>query len=177
MGNVPGIYIENGDEITYRGKHPKLFVDDIPRDLEEFRSISITDVASIGFIKSIEGMIAIGEAVTNADAGAVVVRLKDGVELAGTTKETANFFKINPLGYHRADTFYSPKYVTPQELKNPEVDERTTLYWNPRVVIGKDGRGKASFYTADIPTLYRVVAEGIASNGEIIRKEFLIDRR
>jgi hypothetical protein len=94
------------------------------------------------------------------------------------TTKSGNFFEdrrigvnkktIDPNGYREAAEFYSPKYETEEELKKSH-DRRTTIFWKPNVVF-ENGDALFDFYTADYKTTYSVVIEGIANNGQIIRK-------
>ena len=76
-----------------------------------------------------------------------------------------------PLGYQQPVEFYAPKYDTPEKRDAPISDLRTTIHWQP--VVETDSLGVASFefYTADEPTSYTVIIEGLANDGSIIRKE------
>ena len=53
---------------------------------------------------------------------------------------------------------------------------RTTIYWKPDVLIDDKGNAKFDFYSADSKTSYRIILEGITSNGKIIYKEQKITR-
>ncbi len=72
--------------------------------------------------------------------------------------------------YYRAKEFASPKYVkTPKKAER--TDFRSTLYWNGNVVIDRKGTATLSFYTSDAITSFNIIAEGIASDGMVGRKE------
>ncbi|HZY78418.1 MAG TPA: TonB-dependent receptor [Cyclobacteriaceae bacterium] len=75
-------------------------------------------------------------------------------------------------GYATASEFKSPDYSKP----DPEnyFDYRTTIYWNPNVATDGKTPATVSFYAADAPTKYRIVVEGIASDGSPIRGERII---
>jgi hypothetical protein len=76
--------------------------------------------------------------------------------------------KITPLGYSSPIEFYSPKYDTQEALDFSIPVLRTTIYWNPNVIVNSDGSVKVDFYTADIPSSYSVVIEGICPDGTLI---------
>jgi uncharacterized protein YfaS (alpha-2-macroglobulin family) len=44
-------------------------------------------------------------------------------------------------------------------------DLRTTIYWNPNIITGNDGKTTFEFFNADGKGTYRVVIEGIDNNG------------
>jgi len=102
--------------------------------------------------------------------GVIVIHTKNG----GAEKREIPAYHLQeffPLGYQESVEFYAPKYDTPEKQRNRISDLRTTIHWQP--VVQADSLGVASFefYTADEETSYSVVIEGIANNGNIIRKE------
>jgi uncharacterized protein YfaS (alpha-2-macroglobulin family) len=46
-------------------------------------------------------------------------------------------------------------------------DIRSTIYWEPNCVTDKDGKATISFYTADAPGKYTVIAEGTDLQGSV----------
>jgi len=64
--------------------------------------------------------------------------------------------------------FYSPRYDTPEAYANSMPDLRSTIYWKPDVIPDLDGRASVDFYTADTPTSYSVVIEGVCPDGRLI---------
>jgi len=79
-----------------------------------------------------------------------------------------NVVQMQPLGYVKERRFYSPKYATP-ESRNTN-DYRTTIYWNPDVVLDASGSAVLDFYNADGNGKYKVVVEGRDAAGNIGRK-------
>lgn len=77
-------------------------------------------------------------------------------------------FGFQPLGYLRPVEFYSPKYETPEEVGSPTPDQRTTVYWNPGIQFSPAGEAVVEFYSADIPTTYRVEGEGVTTSGKLV---------
>lgn len=69
--------------------------------------------------------------------------------------------------------FYSPQYDTQEEQRNTLADYRNLLYWNPEVVITKEGLTEVSFYTSDLSGSYKGVLQGIAIDGKSGSAEFL----
>lgn len=82
-----------------------------------------------------------------------------------------NFGYITPLGLQKPAEFYSPHYA---ETDMQGIDNRTTIYWNPCLSFS-DGKAVVSFYTADVPSDYTVLIEGIASDGNVFSKTTTID--
>jgi hypothetical protein len=102
-----------------------------------------------------------------------VIFTKDG-NINKITSKPFHIKTILPLGYQNPVAFYAPKYDTPVKRNVQTPDLRTTIHWQP--VIQTDSIGVASFdfYTADEPTSYTVIIEGLANDGKIIRKETIL---
>jgi hypothetical protein len=64
--------------------------------------------------------------------------------------------------------FLSPDYSISEIRNSPEPDFRNTLYWNPSVKPGLDGKVKIEFWTSDIATDYDVNVQGITSEGKTL---------
>jgi len=78
---------------------------------------------------------------------------------------------FSPLGFQQPVEFYAPKYDTPEKRNATTPDLRTTIHWQPVVQTDSAGVASFEFYTADEPTSYTVIIEGLANDGSIIRKE------
>ena len=83
---------------------------------------------------------------------------------------------ILPLGYQKPVEFYSPKYDTPETLNNPSQDLRSTIYWKPDGITNNN-HASVEFYTADSPTAYSVIIEGVSDDGKLLycRKNSIIN--
>ncbi|SMG07356.1 hypothetical protein SAMN05660862_0275, partial [Sphingobacterium psychroaquaticum] len=81
-----------------------------------------------------------------------------------------NIVEMMPLGYVKERKFYAPKYDTPAS-KNTN-DYRTTIYWNPDVVLDATGQVSLDFYNADGNGKYKVVVEGQDEAGTIGRSVY-----
>ena len=64
-------------------------------------------------------------------------------------------------------TFKSPDYSLQVMNNRHEPDFRNTLYWNPSLKLGKDGRVKIELWTSDVTGDYEVKVQGISSEGKI----------
>jgi hypothetical protein len=75
------------------------------------------------------------------------------------------------MHYRVADpvlSFASPDYSS-GEVKNSRIpDFRNTLYWNPSVKPGKNGKTRIEFWTSDISSDYIINVQGITSDGNLI---------
>lgn len=61
--------------------------------------------------------------------------------------------------------FYSPKYDTPKQRDSRMPDQRMILYWSPNVLTDQEGKQHIEFYSSDLTGEYRVVIEGLTSEG------------
>lgn len=88
-----------------------------------------------------------------------------------------NVTKGYPLGWQRPKSFYSPAYeVYGKGLVRYGTDKRSTVYWNPNIVV-EEGKGGFKFNTSDGNSNYTVVLEGITNEGEYIFKKVAIKRK
>ena len=71
-------------------------------------------------------------------------------------------------GFYKAHEFYSPKYDSPQS-NTLASDLRGTIYWNPNIITGKDGKAILNYYNGGTKGSYRVVIEGINDDGDLGR--------
>ena len=62
-------------------------------------------------------------------------------------------------------SFASPDYSLPSVKNNRIPDFRNTLYWNPAVNPGTDGKAKVQFWTSDVKSDYVITVQGITSEG------------
>ncbi len=79
----------------------------------------------------------------------------------------SNVIDLTPLGYLKEYTFYVPKYDTPDSQAVKDI--RSTVYWNPGIETGDDGKFKVEFYNGDDRGPYRIVVEGMDATGNFGR--------
>lgn len=63
-------------------------------------------------------------------------------------------------------SFASPDYSLPSVRNNRIPDFRNTLYWNPEIKPGNDGKAKVQFWTSDVKGDYVITVQGITSEGK-----------
>ncbi|MFD2598526.1 carboxypeptidase regulatory-like domain-containing protein [Sphingobacterium corticis] len=81
-----------------------------------------------------------------------------------------NIVDLYPLGYVKTRTFYTPKYDTPQS-KNTS-DFRSTIYWNPDVLIDGSGEMTLDYFNGDGNGRYKVIVEGMDRMGSVGRQVY-----
>ncbi|MBN1416527.1 MAG: hypothetical protein JW973_15590 [Bacteroidales bacterium] len=70
--------------------------------------------------------------------------------------------------------FFAPKYP---QANAPKDDNRTTLYWNPALVMpAKDDPMTVTFYTSDITGIFQILVQGFDDNGRPVsaQSEFVV---
>lgn len=73
-----------------------------------------------------------------------------------------------PRGFNPVKEFYAPVYDASSRM----ADYRSTVYWNPGVLVGASGKAKVSYFNADTKGVYRVVIEGINGDGLLGRQVY-----
>jgi len=128
-------------------------------------NLNVFDVATIEVYKGSDATI-FG---MNGSNGVVNIILKKGGE---GIKEIPTYNKVSTtlLGAQKPVEFYTPRYETPEQKSNYLPDLRTTIYWKPDVRVNEEGKAELEFYTADIPSGYSVVVEGLTGGGMPVRQ-------
>jgi len=70
--------------------------------------------------------------------------------------------------------FHSPDYTLE---KPPKADARTTLYWNPELMIpAKEERMTVTFYTSGVPGTFLITVQGFDDAGKPVsaKAEFVV---
>lgn len=170
QGRVAGLQINNtGADVTlsWRGSTPDLYLDEVPVQVDQLRSISMNDVA---YIKVFQPPF-FGPTGGGA-GGAISVYTRKGGDIKPTPGEGLNFQLL--AGYSPYKEFYSPNYEYSQG-DNLE-DARTTIYWNPYVLTNRKTRTvQIEFYNNDISKKLRFILEGVNSDGKLSRVEKIIE--
>lgn len=140
-----------------------------PSKADIINSLSVTDVASIEIITdaSLSAMYGI-----RGGGGVIIITTKRWNDVTSTARNLrTNYAYYSPVVYYKARTFYSPQYDSPP-INSPFADLRTTIYWNPNLVIDKNGTIALEFFNADTKGDYQIVVEGIDENGNIGRQVY-----
>jgi uncharacterized protein YfaS (alpha-2-macroglobulin family) len=82
----------------------------------------------------------------------------------------------NGLSFHAPRQFYAPMYDDDAAaIRNPQSavrnDFRKTVFFAPKLEIGRNGRATVEFYNTDAISTFRATVEGIATGGGIGRSE------
>jgi hypothetical protein len=148
--------------ISRFGNCPAMFlVDDFLTD--EIDWLEVGDVAQVDIIKDDAKLVIWGN---RAPCGIISIFTKRGI--VNAPRETHYIKHIMPLGFQKPAEFYALKYDTPPYSTKP--DMRTTIHWEPNLTTDGEGNASFSFYTADTPSTYTVVIEGVTEDGKIVYK-------
>lgn len=149
-----------------------VYVDNFEFDMtfyHELKNMRGDEILSIAYISPTRGWSIFGPKGVN---GAIVITRN--LEYVPPYKQLPSLITFKPLGYQKPAEFYVPAYQVDEvraALRNV-ADERKTLYWNPKVVIGTDGKAILNFTTSDKYTDFGVVVEGVTSDGTPIHSEY-----
>ena len=166
QGKVAGLQISGAGSNTtlqWRGGKPAVFLDEMNTDVDMLSSISVSDIAYVKvFRPPFMGSF-------NGSSGAIAIYTRKGND---TPQPRSNGLKSSTIsGYTPIKEFYTPNYasINPQ---NEQRDLRTTLYWNPDVHLTPRGRTVTlTFYNNDITNAFRVIVEGMTSDGRLTHIE------
>jgi TonB-dependent SusC/RagA subfamily outer membrane receptor len=150
IGSGPMLIVLDGSELK-DGSHYSL--DNIPST--QVQTVEVLKNAST----SIYGM--------EGANGVLIITTKNGNE-ESKTMTAAGVLPITAPGFYKAKTFYSPKYDVAMGT-SPAPKLRSTIYWNPEIKTDKDGRAILDYYNADDTGTYKIIVEGIDTNGNIGR--------
>ncbi|HYK47815.1 MAG TPA: hypothetical protein VEV83_21710, partial [Parafilimonas sp.] len=171
-GRVAGLQIVVGGggqaSARWRGGTPTFYLNEMPVTIDQLASTSMADVAYVKvfrppFMGSIGG----------GASGAVAAYTRKGGDDKPKTAKGLPYKII--IGYTAEKEFYSPDYATFNN-RNELDDLRTTLYWNPMVLTTKENHTiRIRFYNNDVTQSFRVVLEGMTTDGRIAHVEKVVE--
>ena len=167
QGRVAGLQISaNGGDATlnWRGGTPALYLNEMQTDARMIASMPVNDVAYIKVFRP-------GSSIVSGGGNGVIAiyTRKGGDAPPDPSTRSLNFVQLT--GYSPVKEFYSPDYATPSE-RDAVNDIRTTLYWNPNIILDKSRkRMRIRFYNNDITKQFRLVLEGLNAAGRVIHVE------
>jgi hypothetical protein len=150
------LVVVNGTPLYWNARDPITPLDDI----------NISEVESIDIFKG-TGAAVFG---MHGGNGVISITTKSASSYTNENSVKINAVSVTPLGYQKPVEFYAPRYDTQESKYNGIPDYRTTIYWKPDLVVLDEGQAFFEFYTADFPTTYSVVIEGLTTDGKIVRQ-------
>jgi len=172
QGRLPGVIFRGNIPYLMRSQNIpiQLIVDGMRMEADFLDNVVPSDVESIELLKSIGNTAIYG---SQGGGGVIIITTKRGDGGRSSDRYAPGIVTLSPKGFTVSREFYSPKYDAAST--SSRADLRTTIYWNPQVVAGADGKAKFEFYNADEPGNYRVVIEGIDALGHLARKVYTYD--
>ncbi len=162
--------LANGSDIPPE-KCPLFLLDGMPVSLGAILSIPLSQV---DFVDVLEGTRTTIFGPGGSKSVIAVYTINAG-EILKNTKEKERMCILNFVhpGYSKARKFYEPVYTS--ENRNPEKpDYRSTIYWNPSVKFDGQDKIRVSFYSADLNAKYKIILEGITTDGVAIHSEKIL---
>src|SRR5690606_26128280 len=157
----------NNTSLSWRGGTPQVYIDEIQTDISMVQNIPVTDIAYVKVFRPpfLGGF--------GGSGGAIAVYTRRGNDIQQEAGKGMD--KSTIAGYSPIREFYSPNYQVFNQ-RNDLKDVRTTLYWQPMLIINP-GSGKLliSFYNNDITESFRVIIEGISKDGRMTHLEYLME--
>ncbi|EDM44651.1 hypothetical protein SCB49_13805 [unidentified eubacterium SCB49] len=165
--NIPQLKIERGNiggatdyNIHIAGGQPLLLLDNIPVDVQTILSLHKD---TIDFIDVLRGSDAVRYPLEVYGVVAVFTKRgsRDHTILKNERFGTLQF--KNP-GFYSAKEFYAPDYKS-KSFNHDRDDFRSTIHWEPKLLIGDKTSSEISFYSSDLKGPYIVEIEGITHQG------------
>lgn len=147
LSQLPSVRVINND-VSIRNSTPLILVDGFESEIEDIEFLTGSDVEFIDVL-TIENTIAI---YTKLENGATNIKRKPGI---------IDFYYP---GFYTAREFYAPDY-SDSFNDNLKQNIRSTLYWNPKIVVKKDAKTEVSFFTSNTKSMYSIEIEGITTEG------------
>jgi hypothetical protein len=148
----------------------QIYAGGFPVDYSYLNTVNPKEVESIEIFNS-DGVSGINR--MNSTNGVLVVNMRKRPEgkkiTAAQLKELfppKYILSFTPQGYTMGRVFYSPRYDVPRMVQSAN-DLRSTIYWNPMVNTDKTGTANLEYYNADGKGTYKVIVEGIDTDGNI----------
>jgi hypothetical protein len=142
-----------------------IFVNEIPADINQLRILRADNVALVKFYEA--GFVGVG---SGSPGGALAIYTKE--KSSEYKPEKLSFVEYN--GYSITKEFYKPDY-SGDGKNHKELDNRTTLYWNPDVFTDAETQSvKFNFYNNDFSRKLKIVVEGFDATGKLIHLEKVI---
>ncbi|MEM9547165.1 MAG: Plug domain-containing protein, partial [Bacteroidota bacterium] len=170
LRNVPGVNVQgslNNPTVTIRGGNAILFLlDGFPVDPDFINLININDVLVVDVLKGPSASI------FGSRGGDGVIAIYTGTDPdsnrnSNVTRRKSGIVDLVVKGFDKNRQFYSPDYaMNASSITKPDV--RTTLYWNPYVLLSKGKDTSMSFFTGDNTGEYIVITEGLSEDGKPI---------
>jgi hypothetical protein len=139
-------------------------------DISVLNSISTAEIADLNIYTNVSDILRY----TGLNVvGVIDISLKKGRESEYENVISSKVFNL--VGYNLPGTFGTPGNPNNDVKLITRNDARTTLLWQPEIILNKDGQTTIEFYTSDKKGRFIGVIQGIASNGSPVYGSFEFD--
>src|SRR5690606_15566278 len=169
QGRLAGVIFRNG--VPYSTRSPnqpmQVVMDGMFMEGDALAMINPFDVETIEVLRGIGNTAVYG---SRGGGGVIIITTKRG-DGGGYNRDlyTPGIVTHSPQGYYEVREFYVPDYQAPVDSLAGMRDLRTTIHWAPNIITGQDGAASFAFYTAETPGTYRIVVEGLDTDGRLGR--------
>lgn len=167
LGSFPNqsVQIRGVSSLNSSG-NPLFILDGVPVAADFIQSMTVNDVLFVDILKGGEAAF-YGSRGTN---GVVAIYTDKGTIFQNRQEEQTGVTNFVVQGFYKAKDFYSPNYED-KKLNHKISDYRTTLYWNPEVIITEKTQIRLDFYTGDLAGKYVVRIEGVTDDGKPVSEQ------
>ncbi|MDM8172802.1 MULTISPECIES: MG2 domain-containing protein [Olivibacter] len=166
QGRLVGVRFVNGIPYSTRSMNRpmQIILDGMYMDASALNIINPFDVASVEVLRTVGNTAIYGMWGSN---GVLVITTRRGDQPRrfGPELYAPGLTTFSPQGFYEIRNFESPDYEAAADTTGS--DRRTTVYWQPGIVVQKEHPASISFYTADEPGIYRIEIEGLDVNGRL----------
>ena len=164
--NYSGVEIDMDDKVDLM---PAVYVNGTQMDMGVIDAYPMSEVISVSYLDKFESM----AAGMGSETGAIILHVKDiNAREKFLIKSMA---EVVVPGYAAPVEFYAPDYSVQNDKSKK--DNRTTIAWIPSLQSNSLGDASISFWTADRSSNYRVIIEGITSDGELLHQEMILQSK
>lgn len=151
---------------------PLILLDGVPTDKDVIVNLPLSQIDFVDVLKG--GQAAIyGSQGVNGVIAVYTLRPNEVLDKTEVGSSDKCILRFNSPGYSIARKFYEPVYESTNSVQD-KPDNRSTIYWNPMIELKNQDKIDIAFYSADLPTTYKITLEGITSEGGIIKSEKFI---
>lgn len=170
QGLLTGVMFHDGSAYSTRSMQTpmQIIVDGMYMDADFLDQIQPTDVATVEVLRSAGNTAIYG---SRGGGGVLVITMKRGGEESTYQHYSPGVLAYKPKGYYKSREFYSPDYDSPK-TNTQASDMRSTIFWKPGIITDTKGHASFEYFNADGKGTYRVVIEGIDSDGNLGRQVY-----
>jgi hypothetical protein len=163
LSTIGGLTV-TGDQIRVNRAseaEPLILYNEFPIEAEELSGIPAAEVSFVDVL--------VGPEVAIFSTNSPVIAIYAKSNSAGFIEREPGITNYKAIGFYTAKEFYAPDHINGIEEQTKQ-DTRTTLHWEPNIIVTKDKPIEISFFTSDIKSEYIIEIEGISVTGTPLYK-------